>query len=649
MGSLFGILVQGEVQISARGPSGADVILCTQSRGFYFGEAAIVGNTATTATIVALDDCTVFGLSSRELQQLTIQMPLVKESLLQTVSYRLKQNLLAIPFFAQLKSQLENKKHFKVLGALDLLSTMFEVEALDAKTAIFNAGDPANKLYVICEGCVRISSKDHEGHDFMLSMLKKNDIFGEIALLEHTKRTASARAFEPVLLLSITKEKFDRLFKVFPDFQGIMKPLLAHRTANTLKKVNVFTNLSKDKQEILGGMLEFCDFEPGDIIEEEGSFDCSLYIVVAGSVQATSVNRETGEIQLLSVMEEGTVMGEMALLTGSARSANLIALESTQCLRLSAEQYRRFLSFAPEVMDDLVNTAQERRSSSIKMNAENSISIPDIDHDVNSKLYLYSLLRNNHDLEIEDGGDLKSSSVAMVESLAVCNEDLKELNVRKRTRVKELQTRIVELKSLLENNGLDIDKDLDFHDREKIRKIEQTMNSNINANAEDNANRKGNGSIAQLDVMKRRNSWTSNTQVEQYKEDILRVLQATFVDGMVSPIAKSTCRGENPVSRKKRLSAGELNRRKREASETISIHLEDENEKAVRADSPTKKLGQQFTDFSAVASSRHVIEETLEQMASRPGTAEKAENSHSHSGRRSSREKVVNQVYNGNN
>ena len=256
-GSLFGILVSGSVSISATAPSGSDVILCKQDPGFFFGEAAIIGNTTTTATITANEPCIVFGLRSRELQQLAIQLPEVKESLLSTVSHRLKQNLLAIPFFAQLQQQLEKKKMFKVLGAFDLLSTLFEVDAVDAKTTIFKAGDIGDKLYIICEGCVRISSEDSDGNNFMLAMLTKNDVFGEIALLEHTNRTATARAFEPSLLLTITKKKFDKLYDVFPEFCDTMKPLLAHRTANTLKNVDIFCKLEIEKRELLGGLMEF--------------------------------------------------------------------------------------------------------------------------------------------------------------------------------------------------------------------------------------------------------------------------------------------------------------------------------------------------------------------------------------------------------
>ena len=403
VGSLFGILVRGTMQISATGPTGKSIPICVQSPGFYFGESSIIGNTTTTASITALDDqVIVFALSRRVLQQVTVQMPEIRESLLKTVSYRLKQNLLAIPFFSQLRLKLEEKKIFKVLGAFDLLSTLFEVEAFEAKSLIFAAGSDATKFYVICEGCVRISSGrrgragNSDGEDMCLSMLKKNDVFGEIALLENTHRTATAKAFEPSLLLSITKEKFHKLFQVFPAFWEVMEPLLSHRTANTLKKVKIFAKLSVEKNEILGGMMEFKDFDAGQTIATEGSTDASMLVLVSGSVQATTTNKATGETVLLGVMEEGAVMGEMSLLTGQSRTANLIALERCLCLVLSAKKFRTFLAIAPEIMDDLIRVAQMRRKNSIVGDASSSLTIPDIDKDVENRLYLYKLLREQH-------------------------------------------------------------------------------------------------------------------------------------------------------------------------------------------------------------------------------------------------------------
>ena len=77
----------------------------------------------------------------------------------------------------------------------------------------------------------------------LLAMLTRNDWFGEIALLEDTRRTATAKAFEGSLVLSITREKFNQFLKVVPHFRDIVAPSLQRRTANTLKTVEFFKDL----------------------------------------------------------------------------------------------------------------------------------------------------------------------------------------------------------------------------------------------------------------------------------------------------------------------------------------------------------------------------------------------------------------------
>ena len=591
VGNLFGILVEGTVQISAIGPTAEEIVLCNQSPGFYFGEAAIIGNTTTTATITALEDVTVFGLRSRELQQLTVEMPEVKESLLRTVSYRLKQNLLTIPFFAQLRDRLEQKKIFKVLGAFDLLSTLFEVEAVDNKSVIFNVGDVATKFYVICEGCVRISTVRADT-DFMLNMLKKNDVFGEIALLEGTTRTATARAFEPSLLLSITKAKFQKLLQVFPALRDVMEPLLRIRTANTLKKVVGFKNLTADKKEIIGGMMTFRNFNAGEVMCREGALGGGLFVLITGRVQATMVDRSTGETVMLSTMEDEAVMGEISLLSGCPRTACLTALESCLVLCLSAKRFRRFVPVAPEMLDDLVLIAQERRRYSIAADAENVIRIPNIGADPDSKLYLYALLRSDPNApvsnELEEDDDDRNApsrephaSLALtVEALASENNSVMDRNEQKRAQIAELRAMITDLANRLETtavNTVATDGQGDIVDPKLIEAMEKgrpgreekTKNDNNNNNNNNNNSALAGGgatkrqpspaSVEHLPPQKaslspkgkgrsvdRRNSWQAATTYDSTKEDLVRILKGVYRQGITRGSATTTIGGDSP-------------------------------------------------------------------------------------------------------
>eukprot|EP00620_Florenciella_sp_RCC1587_P014408 CAMPEP_0182563278 /NCGR_PEP_ID=MMETSP1324-20130603/5451_1 /TAXON_ID=236786 /ORGANISM="Florenciella sp., Strain RCC1587" /LENGTH=641 /DNA_ID=CAMNT_0024776433 /DNA_START=349 /DNA_END=2270 /DNA_ORIENTATION=+ len=381
VGTLFGILVQGELEISAEGPDGP-VVLCRREKGYYFGEAAIMGNTSTTASITACQKSVVLGFKTSDLLNISSKHPSVKESLLDTITVRLRQNIINIPFFAYIEKSITSKA-YKMLGALDLLASLFEVEALDDKVVLFKEGDLADKFYIICEGCVRISAMGAEDdqRDHILAMLTKNAVFGEIALLptSHTdKRTASARTFAPSLLLSITKEKFMQFLKVVPDFAEYIGPEVSLRTGNSLKTIGMFAALTPSQRDKLGCLLEFQSYDEEEVIFNEGDESNGLYILVQG--EAVAEAGEGADANLLSTMPAGSIMGEIALITGSKRTATCRVTKLCRVLFLPAEQFRQnFLPIAPELLTTFRNVSKERVAESIRNNPALAGTIPDID------------------------------------------------------------------------------------------------------------------------------------------------------------------------------------------------------------------------------------------------------------------------------
>ena len=225
-------------------------------------------------------------------------------------------------------------------------------------------------------------------------MLTKNDVFGEISLLEDTTRTATARAFEPSLILSITGERFRSLFGVFPNFEEIMSPLLRDRTANSLKQIPFFNDLDKKKRELVGEMLTFNSFPAGMTILKEGDLDNGLYFIMEGEIKVSSRDRFIDEDVHLGTIGPGAVFGELALLSGAKRSATLTSEGPCRLLKMAPRNTRSLLHVAPELMNSLIKIAKQHRQNSIKIIDHAADFIPPIDETVNSKLLLYSLLRN---------------------------------------------------------------------------------------------------------------------------------------------------------------------------------------------------------------------------------------------------------------
>lgn len=96
---------------------------------------------------------------------------------------------------------------------LDLLPTADSRRQFVAGEQIFAEGDPGDTLYVLLEGSVEIS---HEGSH--IDFLQSRTIFGEMALVDEGRRSATAVAVTPVTTLAIDRAGFREILRSHPDF-----------------------------------------------------------------------------------------------------------------------------------------------------------------------------------------------------------------------------------------------------------------------------------------------------------------------------------------------------------------------------------------------------------------------------------------------
>ncbi len=99
---------------------------------------------------------------------------------------------------------------------LDLLSGLFQERKVKAGMTIFTEKMPAEALYVIRSGQVRISTMEGEGEEIGLLLLGPNDFFGEIALIQESSRAVTAKAESAVDLLILSRKDFQALLDLDP-------------------------------------------------------------------------------------------------------------------------------------------------------------------------------------------------------------------------------------------------------------------------------------------------------------------------------------------------------------------------------------------------------------------------------------------------
>ena len=99
---------------------------------------------------------------------------------------------------------------------------------------IFNEGTYGDSAYMIDFGKVGIISVTKQNDKRkLLATLNKDDIFGEMGLIDNKVRTATAIALEDTQVSVISKKTFDYLLRYDPLALRPLLKVLSHRLRNT--------------------------------------------------------------------------------------------------------------------------------------------------------------------------------------------------------------------------------------------------------------------------------------------------------------------------------------------------------------------------------------------------------------------------------
>ena len=113
---------------------------------------------------------------------------------------------------------LQDSPLFKGMNEPDIkgLEKIFTVRRIPEGKTIFIENMPGESLYLIKQGTVRISRMLAEGDEQVLIVLGPDDVFGEMAVLDGGKRSATARIAEDAVLYGLTRKDFETLTKTEP-------------------------------------------------------------------------------------------------------------------------------------------------------------------------------------------------------------------------------------------------------------------------------------------------------------------------------------------------------------------------------------------------------------------------------------------------
>ncbi|MCB9738490.1 MAG: GGDEF domain-containing protein [Deltaproteobacteria bacterium] len=111
---------------------------------------------------------------------------------------------------------------------------------LSAGQDLFREGDPADGMYVVDRGAVRIW-REVEGEAIELATLGPGNIFGEMALIDGSPRNACASAVEETVVIQVPKPTFDLKMAQCDPFIGDLLRLLVQN----IRRVNASSEVAR--------------------------------------------------------------------------------------------------------------------------------------------------------------------------------------------------------------------------------------------------------------------------------------------------------------------------------------------------------------------------------------------------------------------
>jgi lysophospholipid hydrolase len=219
-GDAFFIVLEGSLE--ARLPGAGDgIVLERLDAGQCFGEIGVLTHQPRAATVVAVESTRVFRIFRVESEALFLARPELRTRLLDLAAQRRPSlHLRGTELFRELDDD--------AFARLDEIGRWVK---LGAGEVLFRQGDAADALYVVVHGGLEVLVESRESE--VVDVLGRGACIGEMAVLTHGERSATARAVRDSELLRLDRADFEALVNRHPSVGLAIARALANRLRHT--------------------------------------------------------------------------------------------------------------------------------------------------------------------------------------------------------------------------------------------------------------------------------------------------------------------------------------------------------------------------------------------------------------------------------
>jgi branched-chain amino acid transport system substrate-binding protein len=138
-----------------------------------------------------------------------------------------------------------------------------------------------------------------------------------------------------------------------PDTEDAKTPLAL------VREIDIFETFTPDEKKDLSQKVKALEFQPGEMVVKAGEQKFTMYVISEG-VFTVQVPLEKGGFLNVARLGAGNFFGEMGLLTGAVRTANIVADSYSIVYEITKEDVDPFLEKHPEILRNVKKVMTQR-------------------------------------------------------------------------------------------------------------------------------------------------------------------------------------------------------------------------------------------------------------------------------------------------
>jgi CRP-like cAMP-binding protein len=118
--------------------------------------------------------------------------------------------------------------------------------------------------------------------------------------------------------------------------------------------VPFFSGLNKKQLNVVVETGKELSYNAGHTIVEEGTMGVGFYMIIDGKVEVRKGRK------VLATLSKGQFFGEMSLIDGKPRSADVVAIQPTKCFTLSTWVFSALIKAHPDLVLPMLTELAKR-------------------------------------------------------------------------------------------------------------------------------------------------------------------------------------------------------------------------------------------------------------------------------------------------